>query len=76
MIQGRDIGTSLPINIKDFLKINGDFILFYFFFREVEGLLMKYVLRQEGLTQLHRLHHNVYGVNIDDGLYSLLYRRL
>ena len=75
MIQGRDIGTSLPINMKDFLMINGDFI-FFFFFREVEGLLMKYVLRQEGLTQLHRLHHNVSGVNLDDGLYSLLYRRL
>ena len=36
MVQGRDIGTSLPSNMKDFLKINRDS-----FFRGVEGLLMK-----------------------------------
>ena len=48
MTQGRDIGSSLPSNMKDFLKINGDL-----FFREAKGLLIKCVSREEGLTQLH-----------------------
>jgi len=60
---------SLPSNMKDFLKINGNL-----FFRGVEGLLMKCVSRQERLTQLHMLHHDVCGVNLDVGLHRRLQR--
>jgi len=67
MTQGRDIGSSLPSNMKDFLKINRDL-----FFRGAKGLLMKCVSRQEGLTQLHRLHHDICGVNLDVSLYKRL----
>ena len=67
MVQGRDIGTSFPSNMKDFLKINGDL-----FFRGAKCLLMKCVSRQEWLTQLHRLHHDVCGVNLDASLYRRL----
>ena len=45
MAQGRDVGSSLSPNMKDFLKINGDL-----FFKEAKGLLMKCVSRKEGLT--------------------------
>ena len=69
MVQGRDIRTSLPSNMKDFLKINGEC-----FFRGVEGLLIKCVSRQKGSTQLHRLHHDVCGVNFDVNLYRKLQR--
>ena len=69
MVQGRDIGTSLPSNMKDFLKINRDL-----FFRGAEGLLIKCVSRQEGLTQLHRLHDDACGVNFDVNLYRKLQR--
>ena len=69
MVQGRDIGSNLPSNMKNFLKINGDL-----FFKEAEGLLMRCVSRQEGLTRLHRLHHEMCGVNLNVGLYRRLYR--
>ena len=46
MTQRKYVRSKLPSNMKDFLKINGDF----FFFRGVEGLLMKCVSRQKGLT--------------------------
>ena len=67
MVQGRDIGLNLPSNMKDFLKINGDL-----FFKGVERLLMRCVSRQERLTQLHRLHHEMCGVNLDVSLYKRL----
>ena len=35
---------------------------------------MKCVSRQEGLTQLHMLHHDVCGVNFDVNLYRKLQR--
>ena len=69
MTQGKYVGSELPSNMKDFLKINGDL-----FYRGAEGLLMKCVLRQEGLTQLHRLHHDICRVNLDVGLYKRLQR--
>ena len=47
MIQGRDIEASLALNMKGFLNINGNL-----FFKGVEGLLMKCVLRQERLARL------------------------
>ena len=53
--------------MKDFLKINGDLFL-----KEAEGLLMKYVSRQEGLTQLHRLHHDICVVNLNVSIYRKL----
>ena len=59
--------SKLPANMKDFPKINGDLFL-----RGAEGLLMKYVSRQEGLTLLHRLHYDVCGVNLDVSLYRRL----
>lgn len=55
--------------MKDFLKTNVDL-----FFKGVEGLLMKCVSRQEGLTQLHRLHNDICGVNLDTSLYRRLQR--
>ena len=55
--------------MKDFLKINGDWFLM-----EAEGLLMKCVSRQEGLTLLHRLHYDICGVNLDVSLYKRLQR--
>lgn len=66
---GRDIGSNLPSNMKDFLKINRSL-----FFRGVEGLLIRCVSRQEGSTRLHRLHHEMCGVNLDVGLYKRLQR--
>ena len=45
MAQGKCIGSELPANMKDFLRINGDLFL-----KGAEGLLMKCVSRQEGLT--------------------------
>ena len=35
---------------------------------------MRYVSRQERLTQLHRLHHEMCGVNLNVGLYKRLQR--
>jgi len=35
---------------------------------------MRCVSRQEGFTQLHRLHHEMYGVDLNVGLYRRLYR--
>lgn len=35
---------------------------------------MKCVSRQEGLTQLHMLHYDICGVNLDVGLYRRLQR--
>ena len=60
MAQGKCIGLELQANMKDFLRINGDLFL-----RGEEGLLMKCVSRQEGLTILHRLHNDVCGVILD-----------
>ena len=60
MAQGKCIGLELQANMKDFLRINGDLFL-----RGEEGLLMKCVSRQEGLTILHRLHYDVCGVILD-----------
>ena len=57
MTHGRYVGSELPVNMKDFLKINGDL-----FFKGAEGLLKKCVSRQEGLTQLHKLHYDICGV--------------
>lgn len=65
--QGRDVGSNLSPNMKDFLKINGDL-----FFRGEKGLMMKCILRKEGLTQLHRLHHDICGVNLDVNIYIKL----
>lgn len=42
---GRDIGLSLLRKMMNFLKISG-----YFFFEGSEGILMKCILRQKGLT--------------------------
>ena len=67
MTQGKCVGSELPANMKDFLRINGGLFL-----RGVEGLLMKSVSRQEGLILLHRLHYDIYGANLD----VILYRRL
>jgi len=70
MTQGKYIGLELLANMKDFLRINGDF-----FFREAEGLLMKCVSRQEGLTSLHRLHYDICGVDLDVRMYKRLQRQ-
>ena len=67
MTQGKYVGLELPSNMKDFLKING-----YLFFRGAEGLIMKRVSKQEGLTQLHKLHYDICEVNLDVGLYRRL----
>ena len=67
MTQGKYIGSKLPSNMKDFLKINRDL-----FFRGVEGLLMKCVTRQEGLAWLHRLHYDICGIDLNVGLYRRL----
>ena len=69
MTQGKHVRSELPVNIKDFLKINRDLFL-----RGVEGLLMKCVSRQEGLTLLDRLHCDICGVNLDVSLYRRLQR--
>ena len=69
MTRGKYIELELPSNVNDFLKINGDL-----FFRGAEGLLMKCVSRQEGLTLLHKLHYDICGVNLDVGLYKRLQR--
>ena len=69
MTQGKYVGSELPTNMKDFLRINGELFL-----RGPEGLLMKCVSRQEGLTMLHKLHYDVYGVNLDVSLYRRLQR--
>ena len=45
-----------------------------FFFKGAEGLLMKCVSRQEGLTQLHRLCYDICGINLDVSLYKRLQR--
>ena len=37
-------------------------------------MLMNCVLRQKGLTQLHRLQYNICGVNLDVNLYRRLQR--
>ena len=42
------------------------------FFRGVEGLLMKCVMRQEGLARLHRLHYDICGIDLNVGLYRRL----
>ena len=65
--QGKDVGSNLSPNMKDFLKINGDLFL-----KEAKGLLMKCVSRQEGLTQLRRLHHDFCGVKLDVSIYRKL----
>ena len=67
MVQGSGIGSNLPSNMKDFLKINGDL-----FFKGAKGLLIKCVLRQEGLTRLHRLQQEICKVNLDASLYRKL----
>ena len=36
--------------------------------------MMKCVPRQEELTMLHKLHYDVYGANLDVGLYRRLQR--
>ena len=69
MAQGKYIGSELPANMKDFLKINWDL-----FFKGAEGLLMKCVSRQVGLTLLHSLHYDIYDVDLDVGLYRRLQR--
>ena len=69
MTQGKYVKSELLANMKDFLKINGDL-----FFRGAEGLLMKCVSRQKGLTLLHKLHYDIYGVNLDVSLYRRLQR--
>ena len=69
MTQGKYIGSELRVNMKDFLRINGDL-----FFRGVKGLLMKCVSRQEGLTLLHKLHYDICGVDLDVSLYRRLQR--
>ena len=69
MTQGKYVGLELPSNMKDFLKINEDL-----FFKGAEGLLMKCVSRQEGLTQLHRLCYDICGINLDVSLYKRLER--
>ena len=69
MTQGKYIGSELRVNMKDFLRINGDL-----FFKGVKGLLMKCVSRQEGLTLLHRLHYDICGVDLDVSLYRRLQR--
>ena len=69
MTQGKYVGSDLPVNMKDFLKINGDL-----FFGGVEGLLTKCVSRQEGLTLLRRLHYDICGVDLDVSLYRRLQR--
>ena len=69
IIQGKYVGSKLPANMKDLLRINGELFL-----RGAEGLLMKSLSRQEGLTMLHRLHYNVCGVNLDVSLYRRLQR--
>ena len=69
MTQGKYIGSELPVNMKDFLRIYGDL-----FFRGAKGLLMKCVSRQEGLTLLHRLHYDICGVDLDVSLYRRLQR--
>ena len=69
MTQGKYVGSNLPVNMKDFLRINGDLFL-----KGAKGLLMMCVSRQEGLTMLHRLHYDIYGVNIDVSLYRRLQR--
>ena len=69
MTQGKYTGSELPANMKDFLKINGDLFLM-----RGEGLLMKCVSRQKGLTMLHRLHYDVCVVNLDISLYRRLQR--
>ena len=69
MTQGKYIGLELPLNMKDFLKINGNL-----FFRGVEGFLMKCVSRQKGLTWLHRLHYDICGVDLDVSMYRRLQR--
>ena len=55
--------------MKDFLRINGELLL-----RGPEGLLMKCVSKQEGLTMLHKLHYDVCGTNLDVSLYRRLQR--
>ena len=40
MTQGKCVGSELPTNMKDFLRINGDLFL-----RGLEGLLMKCISR-------------------------------
>ena len=55
--------------MKNFLRINGDLFL-----RGVEGLLMKSVSRQEGLTMLHILQYDICGANLDVSLYKGLQR--
>ena len=70
MTQGKYVGSNLPVNMKDFLRINGDLFL-----KGAKGLLMMCVSRQEGLTMLHRLHYDIYVVNIDVSLYRRLQRR-
>ena len=69
MTQGKYIRLELPLNMKDFLKINGNL-----FFRGEEGLLMKCVSRQKGLTWLHRLHYDICGVDLDVSMYRRLQR--
>ena len=69
MTQGKYVGSELLANIKYFLRINGDF-----FSRGAEGLLMKCFSRQEGLTLLHRLHYDIYCVNLNVSLYRRLQR--
>ena len=69
MTQGKCVGSELPANMKDFLRINGGLFL-----KGVEGLLMKSVSRQEGLILLHRLHYDIYGANLDVILYKRLQR--
>ena len=67
MTQGKYVRSELPANMKDFLRINGDLFL-----RGVEGLLMKCVSRQGGLTLFHRLRYDISGVNLDFSLYKRL----
>ena len=55
--------------MKDFLRINGDL-----FFKGAEGLLIKCVSKQEGLTLLHKLHYEICGVDLDVNLYRRLQR--
>ena len=69
MAQGKCIEIELPANMKDFLRINGDLFL-----RGAKGLLIKCVSRQKGLALLHKLHYDVYGVNLDVSLYRRLPR--
>ena len=69
MTRGKYVGSELPANMKNFLRINGDLFLM-----GAEVWLMKCVSRQEGLTMLHILHYDIYGANLDVNLYRGLKR--